>query len=64
MALFFYESHFFQAPQMTLGLAELSGQESLDKIPSDGGPHGSATHAKDVHVIVLDPLPSREVVVD
>ena len=47
-----------------VGLAELGGQERLDEVPGHGRPHGPATHTNDVHVIVLDPLPGREVVVD
>src|ERR1700752_1663089 len=49
---------------MSLRLAELGCQECLDEIPGDGRPHGPAAHAKDVHVIVLDPLLGREVIVD
>src|SRR5437764_9233267 len=49
---------------MSLRLAELSGEKRLDQVPGDGWSHGPAAHAKDVHVIVLDTLPGREVVVD
>src|SRR5499427_9405739 len=59
-----YGSHFAQAPQVSLGLAECGGQECLDEVPGDGWPYGPAAHTQDVQVIVLDPLPGREVVVD
>src|SRR5262249_50362277 len=49
---------------MTLGLTESRRQERFDQVPGDFRPHGPAAHAQDVHVIVLDPLPGREVVVD
>jgi len=49
---------------MPLGLTELGGQERLDEIPGHRRSHGSSTHAKDVHVIVLDALLGREMVVD
>jgi hypothetical protein len=47
-----------------LGLAELGGQKRLDEIPGHRRSHGSSAHAKDVHVIVLDALLGREMVVD
>src|SRR3989442_4295715 len=53
-----------QAAQMSRGLAELGGQECLHEIPGHARPHGAATHADDVHVIVLDALPRRKVVMD
>src|SRR5262245_3982720 len=59
-----YGSHFAQAPQVALGVAERSGEERLDEVPGDGGSYGPAAHTQDVHVIVLDPLPSSEVIVD
>ena len=60
----FQGSHFAQAAQVPLGLAELGRQERLDEIPGDRRPHRPAAHAEDVHVIVLDALPGREVIVD
>src|SRR6266403_4001135 len=53
-----------QASQVALGLTELGGQKRLDEIPGHRRSNGSPAHAKDVHVIVLDALPGREVVVD
>src|SRR5262249_17217866 len=47
-----------------LGVAEVGGQERLDEVPSDGWSHGPAAHTKNVHMIVLDSLLGREVVVD
>ena len=49
---------------MALGLAELGGQERLHEVPGHRGADGAAAHAEDVHVIVLDALPRREMVVD
>jgi len=49
---------------MPLGLTELGGQKRLDEIPGHRRPDGSSAHAKDIHVIVLDALPGREMVVD
>ena len=50
--------------QVTLGLAEFSGQKSLHKVPGHHGPHDPATQTNNVHMIILDSLPSREVIVD
>jgi hypothetical protein len=49
---------------MPLGSRELGCQKRLDDVPGHGRPHGSSAHANDIHVIVLDPLFSRIVVVD
>ncbi len=56
--------YFAQAPQVSLGLAKVGGEERLDEVPGDGWSHGPAAHTKDVHVIVFDTLSGREVVVD
>ena len=61
---YFQGSHFAQAPQVSLGLAKLGLKERLDEVPSDSWSHGPATHTKNVHMIVLDTLPRREMVVD
>jgi hypothetical protein len=58
MALYFYASHFFLAAQMTAGLAELSCQESLDKIPSHAtiylaGYNGMNERNYNVRIIVV-----------
>jgi hypothetical protein len=58
------ESHFAQATQVPFGLAKLRCQKCLDQVPSYGGSNRAATHTKDIQVIILDPLPSREMVVD
>ena len=49
---------------MSFGLTELGDQEGLDEVQSHRGSHCPATHADNVHVIVLDPLPGREMIVD
>src|SRR5262245_28270278 len=55
--------HFAQTAQVTLGLTELGTQKRLDKIPGYQRSNGTAPHANNVHVVVLNPLPGREVVV-
>ena len=50
--------------KVSLGLTELGGQECLDEVPGHGRSDGAASQTEDVHVIVLDPLPGRKVVVD
>ena len=52
------------AAKMTRGVTELGGQKRLDKVPRHGRPHRPAAHAENVHVIILNPLLSREVGVD
>src|SRR5262249_54532501 len=52
-----------EAPEVSLRPAAVGRQERLDEVPGHGRADGSAAHAEDVHVIVLDSLPSREVVV-
>src|SRR5579859_4713051 len=49
---------------MSGGLAVLSGDISLHKVPGDRRPHCPAPHAKDIHVIIFHALPGREVVVN
>src|ERR1700730_3312015 len=55
--------HFPQPPQVTRCLTEFGPEKGLDKIPSDQRSNGTAAHTYKVHVVVLDSLPSREVVV-
>ena len=62
--LSFEGSNFAEATQVPFSLTEPGRQERLDEIPSHRRAHRPATHANNVHVIVLDPLPSREVVVN
>ena len=56
-------SHFADTAQVALGLAEPSLQKRLDQVPGYTRPHGPAAHADNVHVVVLNPLSGREVVV-
>src|SRR5262245_1604933 len=60
----FQGRYFAQAAEMTGRVAELRGQERLNKIPRDGGPDGAAPDADDVHVIVLDALSRGKVVMN
>src|SRR4029434_9330381 len=49
---------------MAFGLAVFGRQKRLDEIPRYGWSHRPAAHAKDIHVIVLDPLLGRKMIVD
>jgi hypothetical protein len=49
---------------VAFGVAELSREKSFDKVPGHHGPHDPAAKTDNVHVIVLDALPSREVIID
>src|SRR6266550_3352143 len=60
----FQRRHFAQTPQVSVGLAKLGLKERLDEVPSDSWSHRPATHTKNVHMIVLDTLSRREMVVD
>src|SRR5579872_4547528 len=62
--LFFECSHFTQTSQVAFSLTELRRQERFNKVPGHHGPHDPATQTNDVHVIVLDPLPSGKVIID
>jgi hypothetical protein len=62
--LLFQRSNFAQAAQVAFGLAELGRQEGLDQVPGGGRPHNATAQTNNVHVIILDSLPGREVVED
>jgi len=49
---------------MPLDLTVLGGEEGLDEVPCHRRSHRPTTHADNVHVIVLDPLTGREVIMD
>ena len=49
---------------MTLRLPELGSQEGLDKVPGQHWACDSTAQTDDVHVIILHPLPSGEMVRD
>jgi hypothetical protein len=40
---------------MSVGLAELGGQEGLNQVPSHRWSDSPTTHENNVHVIILDP---------
>src|ERR1035438_7196697 len=61
---FFKSGNFAQTSEVAVSLAEVSCQKSFEKVPGHHGPHDPATETNNVHVIVLDPLPSREVIID
>jgi len=48
---------------MPLGATEVRGEEGLHEVPRDLGSDRPAPHAQDVHVVVLDALACREVIV-
>src|SRR6516165_2867351 len=60
----FQGRHLAQPAQMSVGLTEFGGQKGLDQVPSHRWSDCPTTHANNVHVIILDPLPRREVIVD
>ena len=64
MASRFERRDFCQSAKMPVSLAELGMQERVDEIPRHRRSDRSAAHAEHIHVIVLDSLPSREMVVD
>ena len=49
---------------MSFGLAELCLQEGLHEVPCHSRAHCPATHADNIHVIVLHPLTGGEMIVD
>ena len=49
---------------MSRGLTKFGCQKRLNEIPGDGWSYSPATHTKNVHVIVLDTLPSGKMVVN
>jgi hypothetical protein len=49
---------------MSVGLTELGGQEGLDEVPSHRRSNCPAAHTEDIHVVVLNSLPGREMIVD
>jgi hypothetical protein len=61
---FLNRSHFAEAPQVSLGRAESRREKRINQVPCDSWADGSAAYTEDIHVIVLDALPGREVVVD
>src|SRR5579872_363083 len=63
-SLVFQRSNFAEAPQMPLSLTEFSRQESLNQIPSEFRADNATAQTNNVHVIVLDALPRREMIFD
>ena len=49
---------------MSVGLTVHGGQEGLDQVPSHRWSDCPTTHANNIHMIVLDPLAGREMIVD
>jgi hypothetical protein len=56
--------HLADAPQMPRGLAVFGREKGLHQVPSDGRADRPATHAKDIHVIILNTLAGRKVVMN
>src|SRR5262245_54807469 len=56
--------HLAQTSHVTLGVTELGGDERLDEIPGHRRTHRPPAHAEDVHVVILDSLAGRKVVVN
>ena len=53
---FFQQGDLAQPAQVSFGLTIFGCQEGLYEVPSNRRAYGSATHTKDVHVIILDSL--------
>jgi hypothetical protein len=49
---------------MSRRLTKLGGEKRLDQVPRHGWSHGPAAHAKNIHMIVLDTLSCRKMVVN
>jgi hypothetical protein len=49
---------------MSLRLTKLGCQKCLNEIPGDCWSDSPAAHTKNVHVIVLDALPCRKMIVN
>ncbi len=60
----FHGGYFIKAAQISFCLSILGGEKGLNEIPGHFQSHGPATQAKNVHVIVLDTLPRRKVIVN
>jgi hypothetical protein len=63
-SLGFERSHFTQPAKMPLSLAELRCHERVDQVSSHSRSNGPTAHTDDVHVVVLDTLLGREVIVN
>src|SRR5258708_7656309 len=60
----FERSHFAQPADVAFFLGKLGGQECIDKFSGDNKSHHPAADTEDVHIVVLDPLVSRVVVLN
>src|SRR5690349_5895086 len=58
----FQRRHFRESAQMARFLAERRVQERVNHVPRERRTDDAAAHADDVHVIVLDALSRREVI--
>jgi hypothetical protein len=60
-----FESRNFPEPaDMPLGPAELRPQEGNQEFPRYGGPDDPAAHTENVHIVVLDSLMGRKMVMN
>jgi hypothetical protein len=62
--MIFQRSNFAQPAKVTLGLTESGIEKGIDQILRHRWSDRSAAHTDDVHVIVLNPLPGRKVIVN
>ena len=60
----FERSDLAQPPHVTFFLSKLGGQECIHKFSGDKKTNHPAADTEDVHVVVLDPLVSRVVVLN
>src|SRR6516162_900131 len=60
----FQRGYLAQTAEVALCPTELTDEKRLNKIPGHGGPNGPAAHTNDIHVIILNPLLSREMIMN
>src|ERR1700720_2324657 len=63
-SLYFERSHLAKPAYVPLALAELGCQERIHQVSGDFRSHHPAAHTEDVHVVVLDSLVSRVVILN
>src|SRR5689334_3298592 len=63
-SLRFERSHLAQPADVTLGRGELGCQERIDQFLGDNRSHNPAADTEEVHIVVLDSLVSRVVVLN
>ena len=60
----FQRCYLAKAAYVALSSTEFARQESLNEVPSYRWPHSPAAHADDIHVVILNSLAGREMIVN